>query len=120
MTAHDLREPVRLTQHHGRRPIAAVLDGRTLQSTPESGARAGYNGHKRKQGSKVHVAVDTLGSLLALVVTPADEQERTQVEALAAEVQRVTGESVEVAFVGGGTPAQPPPKLPDRTASSSS
>ena len=32
--------------------------------------------YKRKIGSKVHVAVDTLGHLLALVVTPAKEQER--------------------------------------------
>ncbi len=99
---HDLRELVRLTQNRGRQPSAVVLDGRTLQSTPESGARAGYDGHKRKQGAKVHAAVDTLGSSLALVVTPADEQERAQVEKLAAEVQRVTGENVEVAFADQG------------------
>ena len=100
--AHDLRELVRLTQGRTKEPSAVVLDGRTLQSTPESGPRAGYDGHKRKQGSKVHAAVDTLGSLLALVVTPADEQERAQVENLAAEVQRVTGEHVEVAFADQG------------------
>ena len=46
-------------------PRAAILDSRTLQSTPESGARAGYDGHKRRKGSKVHLAVDTLGQLLA-------------------------------------------------------
>lgn len=43
-----------------------------MQSTPESGARAGYG------GAKVHAAVDTLGHLLALHVLPADEQERAQ------------------------------------------
>jgi len=48
-----------------------VLDGRTMQSTPESGERAGYDGYKRKKGSKVHAAVDTLGHLLALKVTAA-------------------------------------------------
>lgn len=100
--AHDLRELVRLTQNRRRQPSAVVLDGRTLQSTPESGQRAGFDGHKRKQGAKVHAAVDTLGSLLALVVTPADEQERAQVEKLAAEVQRVTGKSLEVAFADQG------------------
>lgn len=100
--AHDLRELVRLTQNRGRQPSAVVLDGRTLQSTPESGQRAGFDGHKRKQGAKVHAAVDTLGSLLALVVTPADEQERAQVEKLAAQVQEVTGENVEVAFADQG------------------
>lgn len=55
--------------------------------------------YKRKKGSKVHAAVDTLGLLLALVVTPANEQERAQVEQLASQVQEVTGETVEVAFV---------------------
>jgi hypothetical protein len=50
-----------------------VLDAQTLPATLESGERAGYDGHKRKNGSEVHVAVDTLGLLLALIVTPADE-----------------------------------------------
>lgn len=100
--AHDLRELVRLVQGKKKEPSAAVLDGRTLQSTPESGQRAGFDGHKRKKGSKVHAAVDTLGLLLALVVTPADEQERAQVEQLAAQVQDVTGEHVEVAFADQG------------------
>jgi transposase len=50
----------------------------------------------------VHLAVDTLGQLLAVFVTPANEQERAQVEALAAKVQEVTGDSVEVAFVDQG------------------
>lgn len=100
--AHDLRELVRLTQGRQREPSAAVMDGRTVQSTPESGQRAGFDGHKRKRGSKVHAAVDTLGLLLTLIVTPADEQERAQVEELASEVQEVTGESVELAFVDHG------------------
>ena len=50
--------------------------------------------------------MDTLGSLLALVVTPADEQERAQVEKLAAAVQQVTGENVEVAFADQGYTGQ--------------
>ena len=83
-------------------PRAAVLDGRTLQSSPESGGRAGYDGHKRRTGSKVHLAVDTLGHLLAMVVTPANKQERAQVAQLAEQVQEVTGEHVELAFVDQG------------------
>jgi transposase len=79
-----------------------VLDSRTLQSSPESGARAGYDGAKRRKGNKVHLAVDTLGHLLALLVTPADEQDRAQVGALVEQVQAVTGEMVEVAFVDQG------------------
>src|SRR6476620_11566455 len=96
--AQDLRKVLRLLAGRHTEPSAVILDGRTLQSTPESGARAGYDGHKRKKGSKVHAAVDTLGHLLALKVTAANEQERAQVADLVEEVQQATGESVEVAF----------------------
>jgi transposase len=89
-------------------PSAAILDARTLQSTPESGSRAGYDGHKRKKGSKVHLAVDTLGHLLAVHVTPANEQERDQVAELAQAVQEVTGQSVEVVFVDQGSTGDHP------------
>ena len=99
---HDLRALLRVTEDRESAPSAVVLDGRTLQSTPESGARAGYDGAKRRKGSKVHIAVDTLGHLLALRVTAADEQERAQVGALAAEVQVVTGETVTLAYVDQG------------------
>lgn len=99
---HDLRMLLRLAVGRSAEPTAVILDGRTLQSTPESGGRAGYDGHKRKNGSKVHIAVDTLGYLLALHVTPANEQERAQVAELAQQVQEVTGETVQVAFVDQG------------------
>ncbi|HZK66341.1 MAG TPA: IS5 family transposase, partial [Chloroflexota bacterium] len=68
----------------------------------ESGARAGYDGAKRRKGSKVHMAVDTLGHLLALHVTPANEQDRAQVEELAKAIQEVTDEHVELAYVDQG------------------
>jgi transposase len=100
--AHDLREVIRVAAGRAPSPTAAILDGRTVQSTPESGSRAGYDGHKRRKGSKVHVAVDTLGLLLAVRVTAASEQERAQVADLAADVQAATGQAVEVAFVDQG------------------
>jgi transposase len=105
---HDLRKLLRLLAERSAEPSAAILDGRTLQSTPESGARAGYDGYKRKKGSKVHIAVDTLGHLLALKVTPANEQERAQVGDLIKDVQAVTGGSVEVAFVDQGYTGEEP------------
>jgi len=98
----DLRMLLRELAGRAPQPTAVVLDGRTVQSSPESGARAGYDGHKQRKGSKVHVAVDTLGHLLAVVVTPANAQERAQVAALAAAVQAATGDLVEVAFVDQG------------------
>ena len=77
--AHDLRQLLRLAEERNAQPTAAILDGRTLQSTLESGGRAGFDGHKKKRGSKAHLAIDTLGHVLALVTTPANEQERAQV-----------------------------------------
>ncbi|HLW03011.1 MAG TPA: IS5 family transposase, partial [Ktedonobacterales bacterium] len=99
---NDLRQLLRVAAGRKEQPSGAIFDSRTLQSSPESGARAGYDGAKRRKGSKVHVAVDTLGQLLALRVTPANEQDRDQVAELAAQVQAVTGQSVEVAFVDQG------------------
>jgi transposase len=106
--AHDLREVLRLLVQKEAQPSAVILDGRTLQSTPESGSRAGYDGYKRKKGSKVHAAVDTLGHLLALKVTAANEQERAQVTDLLTDVQEATGEKVEVAFADQGYTGEEP------------
>ena len=99
---HDLRILLRLSEGRASDPTAAILDSRTLRSTPESGSRGGYDGAKRKKGTKVHAAVDTLGHLLALFVSPANEQERAWVGELARAVQEATGESVELAYVDEG------------------
>lgn len=104
----DLRELLRMVEGRDPQPSATVLDSRTLQSTPESGHRAGYDGAKRKKGSKIHMAVDTLGHLLALHVAPADVQDRSRVKQLAKQVQEVTDKSVELAFVDQGYTGQQP------------
>jgi transposase len=105
---HDLRMLLREIEERMPQPRAVVLDSRTLQSSPESGERAGYDGHKRRRGSKVHLAVDTLGQLLAVLVTPANAQDRAQVDALAKQIQEATGEAVEVAFVDQGYTGEQP------------
>jgi transposase len=99
---HDLREVLRVAPGRNALPSAAIFDSRTLQSTPESGTRAGYDGAKRRRGSKVHMAVDTLGHLLALHVTAANAQDRSQVHTLAEKGQEVTGDAVEIAYVDQG------------------
>jgi transposase len=104
----DLRSIIRVAQGRHGQPRAVILDGRTIQSTCESGPRAGYDGYKRKRGSKVHIAVDTLGQLLAVHVTPANEQERAQVAELARQVQHVTGHTVKVAFADQGYTGKEP------------
>ena len=105
---HDLRALLRLAAGKAADPSVAILDGRTLQSTPESGSRAGYDGYKRKKGSKVHMAVDTLGYLLALHVTAANEQERAQVGTLVEEVQAATNDSVRTVFADQGYTGEHP------------
>ena len=59
---HDLRVLLRLAQGRNEQPSAAIFDRRTLQSSPESGQRAGYDGAKRRRGSKMHMAVDRLAT----------------------------------------------------------
>jgi transposase len=100
--AHDLRIILREADERAGAPSAAILDSRTLQSTPESGARAGFDGHKKRKGSKVHAAVDTLGNLLALKVTAANEQDRAQVADLSKALQAATGQNIQFAFVDQG------------------
>jgi transposase len=106
---HDLRTVLRVADvdakdgaGRGPHPTAVSLDGTVLQRPPESGHRAGYNGHKRKTGSKLHLAVDTVGQLLALRVTPANVDERAEVTALATEVQAATAGTVALSYVDEG------------------
>ncbi len=100
--AQDLRALLRLAAGRAEEPTAAIIDSRTLRSTPESGTRAGCDGAKRKRGSKVHRAVGPLGHLLALHVTPADVGDRTAVKRLAADIQDATGDSVRLAYIDQG------------------
>ncbi len=100
--ARELRILLRWADGRESQPTAAIIDSRTLQSTPESGARAGFDGAKKRKGSKVHAVVDTLGNLLTLKVTAANEQDRSQVADLAAQLQEVTGKSVKLAWVDQG------------------
>lgn len=65
-----------------------------------------YDGYKRRRGSKVHMAVDTLGHLIDQSVTPAKEQERAQAKELCEAVQEATGSTVQVAWVDQGYTGQ--------------
>jgi transposase len=105
---NDLRALLRVAAGRKEQPSGAIFDSRTLQSSPESGARAGYDGAKRRKGSKTQLAVDPLGHLLALLVTPANEQDREQVAQVAQQGQSITGQSVEVAFVDQGYTGEAP------------
>jgi hypothetical protein len=51
--AEDLGSVLHLAAGHKVQATAAILDSRTLRSSPESGARARYDGAKRKKGAKL-------------------------------------------------------------------
>lgn len=102
----DLRMVLRLAAGHAAQPSAVIIDSQTVQSTPESGADAAFDGAKKRRGRKLHLAVDTLGHLLALYVTAADAQDRAQVAELAEQVQGITGGTVEIAFADQGYSGQ--------------
>lgn len=100
--AHDLRMLNREDTLRNAVPTVAIVDSRTLQSTPESGHRAGYDGGKRRKGSKIHAAVDTLGDVIALTITPANEQDRAQVHELCQQIQETTGHNIDVMIADQG------------------
>jgi transposase len=106
--AEDPRALLRLADGKSAQPNAAIIDSRTLRSTPEGGAGAGYDGAKRKKGSKLHLAVDTLGHFLAAHVTPANADDRAEVGRMAKAIQAATDQSVEAAFVDQGYTCEKP------------
>lgn len=110
---HDVRLLLRVAAGRSGQPSAAILDSRTLQSTPESGARAGYDGHKRRKGAKREGPCRGRRSTRwafcwRCTSPPADAQDRAQVDQLSAAVQEVTGETVAVAYVDQGYTGQEP------------
>jgi putative transposase len=68
---HDrLREKVRKQEGRKRTPSAGSIDSQSVPAT-EGGEERGYDANKKVNGRKRHVVVDTLGLLLAVVVTAA-------------------------------------------------
>ena len=116
---HDLRVLLRLSKQRASEPTAAILDSRTLRSTPESGHRGGYDGHKGKKGSKVHAAVDTLGHLLALRVSPANEDDRERWRNSARRYKKRPERTSSWLTSIKDTRARGPPGSPPNTASGS-
>jgi transposase len=77
---------LRLARGRAGQPSAASRMPGCCTRAPKAG-----RGQERRNGSKVHAAVDTLCQLLALTVTPANEDERTRADTLAKQIQAGTG-----------------------------
>lgn len=75
---HDsLRDQVRARAGRAATPTAGVIDSRSVKGAETVGrARRGFDAGKKINGTKRHIAVDTLGLLLVVIVTAANVQDR--------------------------------------------
>lgn len=75
---HDeLRAKVRKCAGRKPAPSASIIDSQTVRGTDTVGINSrGYDAGKKTNGRKRHIAVDTLGLLLVIMVTPASTQDR--------------------------------------------
>jgi transposase len=105
---HDvLRDRARARAGRNPAPSAAVIDSQTVRGADTvAAATAGYDAGKKIKGRKRHIACDTLGLILAVVVTPVSIQDRDAAHRLLAAVRsRFSG--VELVFADGGYTGRP-------------
>nr|SBO91602.1 Mobile element protein [Nonomuraea gerenzanensis]SBO91681.1 Mobile element protein [Nonomuraea gerenzanensis] len=75
--ADRLRGRIRVAAGRKETPTAAIIDAQSVKASETIGAAdSGFDGGKKIKGQKRHVAVDTLGLLLTVLVTAASVQDR--------------------------------------------
>ncbi|MDU0291600.1 IS5 family transposase [Saccharothrix longispora] len=98
-----LRDRVRLADGRAAAPSAAVMDSQSVRAAATVGrATRGWDGGKKVAGRKRHIVVDTLGLLLAVLVTPASTQDRVAARSLLRRLRDIAGGRVSLVWADGG------------------
>ncbi len=100
-----LRAAVRVAAGRHPEPSAAVIDSQSVHESAEGvvpAATSGFDSHKKVNGRKRHLLVDTLGLLVAVVVTPASAQDRDTALILARRARRRGRQRLALIWADGG------------------
>ncbi|SDG04403.1 Transposase [Lentzea fradiae] len=98
-----LRDRVRLADGRAAAPSAAIIDSQSVRAAPTvATSTRGYDAGKKVQGRKRHIAVDTLGLLIAVLVTPASTSDRIAARSLLRRLRSAAGRRVRLVWADGG------------------
>jgi transposase len=98
----DLRERVRVVAGRSGQPTAAIIDSQSVKGSEMiARTRRGYDAGKKINGTKRHLAVDTIGLLLAVLVTAASVQDRDAARPLLWNLRRAFP-AIKLAWADGG------------------
>lgn len=102
---HDrLRDRVRQAAGRDREPTAGVIDAQSVKGAASvPAATRGFDGGKKTNGRKRHIVVDTLGLLLAVMVTAASMTDREAGHRLLARLRQRHWRTTRVWADGGYT-----------------